>query len=146
MVLRSGETFGLDWKSTMARILVVDDDDDIRAAMAAFLRDAGHSVLTAAGGRHALELLGGFAADVVVTDMFMPDGEGIETIRGIGAARPSARIVAMSGGGAIGMTDALGYALLLGADRALAKPFGAAELERAIDELLAPAWRHRGAA
>lgn len=130
----------------MARIMVVDDDAAVRDAIAGLLRDAGHATCEAADGLDAEQRLGGFDADLVVTDIFMPNADGLETIRRLRAARPHTRILAISGGGSAGMMEGLDYAVMLGADRALAKPFGAAALETAVDALIHPRPHRRRAA
>jgi CheY-like chemotaxis protein len=126
----------------MAQILVVDDDAGVRATIAELLRDSGHDIREAADSIEAERVLNVFDADLVVTDIFMPNGDGLEGIRRLRAARPDMGIVAISGGGGGGFMEALRYARLLGADRTLAKPIPAEALEAAIDDLLHAAPPH----
>jgi DNA-binding response OmpR family regulator len=121
----------------MARILIIDDDDALRAVLAQNLVHAGHEVLQAADGREGVNLFHTKSADVVLTDLVMPGQEGVETIIQLRRELPSLPIIAMSGG----MPRSkfyLGLAAKLGAQRTLAKPFTSAELLRAIAEVLPP--------
>ena len=76
-------------------------------------------------------------ADVVITDIVMPEKEGLETIQELRRDFPGAKIIAMSGGGRIGPKGYLKLAEKLGASRAFAKPFDRMEMVSAVDELLA---------
>ena len=122
----------------MARILLIDDDDGVRASVEATLRHAGHSVVAARNGREALAFFGNNSFDLIVTDIVMPEMEGIETIiefRKVGRSIP---ILAMSGGGQRRETAPyLDAAQKLGADAALRKPFSAAQLRATVDRLTA---------
>lgn len=118
------------------RILIVDDDDALRAVLREMLEWAAFDVGEAPDGERALEQIGSAAFDLVVCDIFMPIREGIETIRRIRALRPELRILAVSGGGTRGRLEYLQIARQLGADRVLAKPFGHAELLEVVAELL----------
>lgn len=117
-----------------ATILVVDDYREIRELVAAFLRASGYNVLVAANGIDAMEILGGCDADLVITDLVMPEREGLETIREILRKRPSQKIIAMSGafGG-----QYLHVAQLLGVRATLAKPIGPDQLLKTVRETLA---------
>lgn len=119
----------------MARILVVDDDASMRALVKKILLP-DHEVVEAAGGEEALGVCRAHGADIVITDIIMPDRDGIETILEIRDRWPDTRIVAMSGGGAIDPDERLADARLLGADEVLRKPFGTAQLRQTIDYLL----------
>ena len=124
----------------MARILVLDDDPHIRELLETLLELEGYEVITAPDGRLGMELFRSARPDLVITDMIMPDQEGIETIRMIRRLDPDVSILAISGNTArlaAGRTT-LDAARLLGADRSLAKPFGAGELRRAVADLLEP--------
>jgi len=117
----------------MAKILVIDDDSRMRRLVARILAGENHEVVEAANGKSGMVQFAASRPDVVVTDLLMPEQEGIETIRELRRIAPSVRIVAMSGGGG-GDNDMmfLGMAKALGADAVLAKPFRADELLRAV--------------
>lgn len=121
----------------MARILVIDDDPAVRSIVRRSLELRGHVVLDAGDGGAGLRLFRESPADLVVTDIYMPDQDGIETIQSLRAEQPGVRILAISGGVARTSSEsALLDAELLGADATLAKPFGVAELQDAVDALL----------
>jgi CheY-like chemotaxis protein len=116
----------------MALVLVIDDDPMVRRAIGYALEAAGHRVLQAADGRAGLQMFRTHGADIVITDIIMPEVEGIETIRELRRAAPKLRIIAISGSMPIGAPSWLDIAGHLGADAALAKPFTAAELLTAV--------------
>ena len=120
----------------MARVLVIDDDEEMRRAMCEVLSRAGYVTVEAADGRAGLTRNREHPADVVITDIFMPEKEGIETILAIRHEFPEARIIAISGGGDGSRFSYLSYARELGATRTLAKPFSTSELLGAIEEIL----------
>jgi CheY-like chemotaxis protein len=121
----------------MARILVIDDHADVRVAMQGVLQLAGHSVAVAADGNSGLGLQRKAPADVVITDIFMPETDGMETIHQLRTEFPRLKIIAMSGGGRISkQLDYLAMARELGADMILNKPFDPAALLNAVDEVL----------
>lgn len=121
----------------MGRVLVIDDDGAIRGTMRRILERDGHEVREAADGRAGLEWFRAEGADVVVTDIIMPDKEGIETIIELREASPDVRILAVSGGNGLGGNDRLLDARALGADASLPKPFTVDQLRQAVSELLA---------
>ena len=121
----------------MARILVIDDDELLRGALRTALEGAGYDVMEAADGKAGLRLQRESGADLVVVDIFMPEQDGLEVIRGLRAEAPQPKIVAISGGGRIGQIDALRAAAAFGASRTLQKPFEPRELLTAVRELLA---------
>ena len=120
----------------MSRILVIDDDDTVRLSVRLALEDAEHQVDEAPDGAAGLERLKIQPADLVVTDIFMPEKEGLETIDEIRRDYPEIKIIAISGGGRIEPQDYLETARQLGADRALLKPFDIQLLVDTVDELL----------
>jgi CheY-like chemotaxis protein len=120
----------------MARILLMDDSDEIRALAARVLRSDGHTVAEAGNGKEGLRLLREVGADLVITDIVMPEREGLETISEIRRTRPDLPIIAMSGGGAGTAGDYLSIAKALGARRVLEKPFGVAQLIALVREVL----------
>ena len=120
----------------MARILLVDDNLDLITAVAELLCGASHAVTTAANGRKALELLEDNAYDLVITDIIMPEMEGIETIMNMRKKYPALKVVAMSGGGRISPEEYLVIARKLGVAQTLTKPFSGKELNEAVDKAL----------
>lgn len=119
-----------------ARILVIDDDEAFRGVVRRILEGGGHSVTEAANGSSVSALLRDRPADLVITDIFMPDMDGIETILQIRKEFPAARIIAMSDDSAGSMLY-LNAASKLGADSIIAKPFPAGLLLSAVTKLLA---------
>ena len=120
----------------MASVLVMDDDGAIRELIREALERVGHRVVEAENGTHGLRALAAERFDLVITDILMPDGEGIETIRAIRMQSRPVPILAISGGGPHRQLDYLHVAEVFGADRSLAKPFRARELLRAVEDLL----------
>jgi two-component system chemotaxis response regulator CheY len=105
------------------RVLVIDDDPDVRVLVQSLLEAEGFDVRTAADGREGLDLQEGEPADVVVTDIFMPNKDGVETIHELHRKFPHTGIVVVSGGGsATSNIDYLHIARLLGASHTLQKP------------------------
>jgi CheY-like chemotaxis protein len=121
------------------QILVVDDNPDILCVMQAALEQAGYEVQTAAEGGQALELLSKRNAGLLITDIFMPGQDGIETLRECKSRFPQTRIIAMSaGGGSGGKLDYLPAAALIGADATLRKPFEVDQLLETVRKVLHP--------
>ena len=116
------------------RVLVVDDQPDILGFVLLGLESAGFEVEVAGNGRQALERQRERAADVVITDIFMPEMDGLETIDRIRAQFPHTRIIAMSSR-AGRMQDYLKVASQIGADATLLKPFSTKELVRLVRRL-----------
>lgn len=104
-------------------ILLVDDDADLRSLLRRTLLRAGYSVHEAENGREGLNVLALSPVDVVVTDIIMPDMEGVEFILLLRRTRPSLRVIAMSAGGRLSPDSYLDLARRSGAIRTLAKPF-----------------------
>jgi len=121
----------------MARILVIDDNEDVRAIVCAVLESAGHEVTHAADGAWGLRAQRESPVALVVTDIFMPEKEGLETIRDLRREYPDLKIIAMSGAGARLQAD---YHLLtareFGAHSILHKPFEPSALLELVRELL----------
>lgn len=120
----------------MSWVLVVDDDLQVLEVVGEMLRLEGLDVRVACNGREALEQFRSYEFDVVITDLIMPDKEGLETIAEVRAIDRHVPIVAMSGGGRIGPTDYLETARYIGADATLAKPFARSELIATVTRLL----------
>lgn len=126
---------GITAPDAMASILVIDDDSDLRALLVYQLQAAGYEVRAAAHGAEGLALQHDRPADVIITDIFMPEKEGVETIRELKEQFPAARIIAMSGGGSLRPArrpfttrDVSVVARELGVTAVLQKPFEMQEL------------------
>ena len=119
----------------MAIVLIVDDDPLMRRMVARILAGAAHQVYEAGDGDEGLEAFRAHEPAIVITDILMPNKEGIETIKEMRRARPSVRILAMSGGGSQVDMSYLDMAQKLGADDILAKPFRADDLLQKIAAL-----------
>lgn len=120
----------------MSAILVIDDDASVREVVSEMLRLEGHEVTIAENGSDAIPLLSTHDFDLVITDLIMPEKEGIETISEIRRTDRRIPIVAISGGGRLGPGDYLETARYIGADATLAKPFARQELLATIETLL----------
>jgi DNA-binding response OmpR family regulator len=121
----------------MARILVIEDDNAVRCVISAALTAAGHEVLEASDGRAGLRVLGANKIDLVITDILMPDLDGVEFVRTMRAYGSPAKIIAISGGGgALDPVDLLTQAVTIGADAALPKPFQMADLHDLVRAVL----------
>ena len=107
----------------MARILVIDDEELVRYTLRAILESADHEVVEAKDGNEGIASCKAHPADLVITDIIMPEKEGMETIIELRHAYPDVKIVAISGGGRIGSSDYLKLAQKLGADEIMPKPF-----------------------
>lgn len=121
----------------MALILVIDDDQALRRTMRRILVDAGHAVIDAEDGNVGMKRLHAEQPALVITDILMPNKDGIETIREIRQLSPRTKIIATSGGGSSGEAMFLKAARVFGADAILQKPFRAADLLATVDRLLA---------
>jgi DNA-binding response OmpR family regulator len=115
---------------------VIDDDPQIREMLGQLLERAEYEVLVAPDGKEALKLHQANPAHLIITDIVMPEKEGLETIMEFRRNFPTVKIIAISGGGRIGPAEYLHSAILLGAHRTLSKPFEVQELLNAIQELL----------
>jgi DNA-binding response OmpR family regulator len=122
----------------VAHILVVDDEALLRRTLRAILERAGHTVSEAQDGKRALEMFDANKPDLVLTDIIMPDREGIETIGDLRNRDPKLPIIAMSGGGSTGGDLFLTLARNLGATQTLAKPIRQSVLLDAVEACLSP--------
>jgi DNA-binding NarL/FixJ family response regulator len=121
----------------MARILVIDDEELVRLTLRQTLENQDHEVVEAINGSAALKLQRSDPADLVITDLLMPEKEGIETIRELKQEFPAVKIIAISGGGPVGNTTYLAMSERFGAEATLLKPFEPADLVKAVERLLA---------
>jgi len=120
-----------------ARILLIDDDPDVLLAIEILLSHLGYTVETARNGSEGLKMFRANAPDLVLTDIIMPEQEGIETIIEMRRLQPNAKIVAMSGGGPMNRDSLLAMTLKLGASDTLAKPYDDEQLARVIERVMA---------
>ncbi len=121
----------------MERILVVEDDNSVRKLLGRILSMEGYSVEEAASAPEALKIIRSAPPPLVITDLLMPDQDGLELIMEIRRSGADLKIIAISAGGRIGPATYLELAKKLGADRAITKPFQPETLLRAVRELLA---------
>jgi DNA-binding response OmpR family regulator len=117
-------------------ILVVDDDTSVLDVLSEMLRLEGHDVTTAENGKDAVHWVVNQGFDLVITDLIMPEKEGLETITDIRRQSSEMPIIAISGGGRVGPNDYLETARFIGANATLAKPFAREELISTVDSLL----------
>jgi DNA-binding response OmpR family regulator len=120
----------------VARILIIDDDDAMRRLITRALAKR-HEVLEAKNGDEGLKLLAQHSPDLMVTDILMPQKEGIETIREAQERLPDMKIVAISGGGTSHNMMFLDVARAFGADAVIAKPFHVPKLVETVEAVLA---------
>lgn len=120
-------------KFKMASILIVDDDDHIRSMLGELLTEAGHVVRQVADGNAALRSCEAELPDLIITDLVMPDREGIETIIEIRRRNTSVKIIAMSG-----EANNLKVAKMMGADHTLEKPFLIDSFTNLVNTALGP--------
>jgi CheY-like chemotaxis protein len=119
-------------------VLVVEDDPKLLELMTGAFQRAGFTTHGAENGRRAIRMLDEVRPDLLVTDIVMPEMEGIATMMGVRARRPGVGIIAISGGGAYGRGETyLGWAGQLGADEVLPKPFRMSALLAAARAVLA---------
>jgi DNA-binding response OmpR family regulator len=117
------------------RVLVIEDDEHFRSLTLRWLQSCGIEAEGAAHGARGLALQRQRPADVIVTDIFMPEMEGMETINDLRREFPAAKIIAMSGRDPMAKYDALEAARQVGAARTFKKPFRFEELVAAVREL-----------
>ena len=118
----------------MARILVIDDSAVVRELLEQMLRLTGHDVAVAGNGKEGLDQLRRQQVELVITDLFMPEKEGLETIQELRRDFPNIPIIAMSG--EPGMPSLLGIAKRFGAMKTIEKPFDRNEMMAAVEEVL----------
>jgi CheY-like chemotaxis protein len=131
--MQANPTHGSNPLANMPTILVVDDDDTIRTMLIDILESAGYQVVSASDGQEAIDLYRSTPADLVLTDLVMPNKEGLETIIEFKRLYPGIKIIAMTG---VIRPEILKAAKLLGAKRVLCKPFSLLEILDAVGEVL----------
>jgi len=120
----------------MARILIIEDDDEVREYLESVLSRAGYQCESACDGKEGVEIFLADPADLVITDIIMPEKDGIETIMDLRRKNSSLKVIAISGGGRAEPENYLHSAKLLGANRTMKKPFSNEEMLEAIKDLL----------
>lgn len=120
----------------MARILLADDDNQVRSMLKITLERAGHEVVEAADGNEAVQNYSADTIDLVITDIVMPEKEGIETIMELRSMNSKVKIIAISGGGRINPDDYLNWARRFGVKHTFTKPVDREQLLESINELL----------
>ena len=118
----------------MARILIIDDDPDTRSMLEDVLKSARHQTVTAADGKEGVKQYLANPADLVITDIFMPNQDGFQTIAELRKQFPAVSIIAISGKDSV--AGILSIARTLGATEVLQKPFTPAQLLTAADNAL----------
>jgi len=121
----------------VANILVVDDEEPIRSLVRKILTKDGHDVMEAENGQIACDMFSSADIDLIVTDLVMPEKNGIEMIMEIKRLNPNVKVIAISGGiGFSGQIDLLSVASLLGAKHIIKKPFGVEDIRNAVNDML----------
>ena len=122
----------------MQGILIVEDDKDLREMLKTSLIKRKYTILEAANGKEAILHFKPALTDLVITDLLMPDEDGLKVIMKIKEIKPDIKIIAISGGGKAGPGNYLNVARALGADEVFPKPFSLYELISKIEFLLEP--------
>lgn len=120
----------------MARILLVEDDADFRGALERYLSKVGHDVRAVGGGQAALAALEAGPTDLIVTDLFMPEVDGLQLVNELRKSQSVVPVIAISGGGRFTKEMMLQTAKALGAAVTLQKPFDLDELGQAVERVL----------
>lgn len=120
----------------MANVLIIEDDIDFRKNLNALLKSAGYEVIEAQNGKEGVRKYRDNPTDLVITDIFMPEKEGLETIMDIKTEFPASKIIAMSEMGKVCHHHYLDTAKTFGATKTLKKTIGEAELLSIVDDLL----------
>jgi DNA-binding response OmpR family regulator len=122
----------------MSRILIIEDNHEMLTILVRVLTGAGHDVRGVRDGRQGLLEVAAWPVEIVVTDIVMPEIDGLEIIMAIKRDHPCVRIIAISGGGIGTSSDYMSLALMLGAHRTMQKPFTAASFLAVIEEEAVP--------
>jgi YesN/AraC family two-component response regulator len=120
-----------------ARILIIDDEEQIREMLAQMLTREGYEVVNANNGKEGMKVCREQKVDLIITDIIMPEKDGIEMILELRHDFPHLKVIAISGGGRLGPDGYLEMAQKLGASRTFFKPFNRKEILDAVQELLA---------
>jgi PleD family two-component response regulator len=117
------------------RILILDDNALMREALREMLDAAGYETVEAEDGRFASQIHARTPVDLIITDLFMPETDGLEIIHQFRRQYPDVKIIAVSGGGSRGLVELLAVAQKMGAHRIFMKPFEWEEILAAVHEL-----------
>jgi len=121
----------------MAKILVVDDEEPIRTLVSKIVAKDGHEIMEAENGVHACKSFQDADIDLIITDLVMPEQNGIEMIIQLKKTHPAVKVIAISGGsGFSGQIDLLSVAKLLGAKHIIKKPFTVDQIREAVNDTL----------
>jgi CheY-like chemotaxis protein len=120
----------------MSGVLIVEDDMDLREMLKMSLLRSGFTVLEAKNGKDAITHFKPALTDLVVTDLIMPEEDGLKVVIKLRELKPSIKIIAISGGGKVGPGSYLNLAKALGADAIYSKPFSINDLTTKIEQLL----------
>ncbi len=120
----------------MAKILIIEDDSEVRTLIQRLLENEGYEVQVAENGVDGIEAFRAGSPDLVITDLFMPRQDGIETIKEIRGIDAETKILAISGGGPYSPKTHLKRARVVGAQETLAKPFAPSDLLNAVSRLV----------
>jgi CheY-like chemotaxis protein len=121
----------------VAKLLVIDDEKLARLTIRKILERVGHDVVEATNGADGIAMFRANPCELVVTDIVMPEKEGVETIKELKRDFPEVPVIAISGGGRTRNLDFLKLAMQNGADMVLAKPFSHEDLSTAVANVLA---------
>ena len=120
----------------MPGILIVEDDNELREMLKISLMRHKYTVLEALNGRDAIAHFKPSITDAVITDLIMPEEDGLKVIMKLKELKPSVKVIAISGGGKAGPGSYLHLAKVLGADEIFSKPFSISNLIKCLEELL----------
>jgi CheY-like chemotaxis protein len=120
----------------MPGVLIVEDEKDLREMIKVSLVRKKYTVIEAENGREAIMHFKPLITDLIVTDLIMPDEDGLKVIIKLKELKPSIKIIAISGGGKVGPGSYLNLAKALGADAIFSKPFSIYDLLAKIEELI----------
>jgi DNA-binding response OmpR family regulator len=120
----------------MPGILIIEDDNDLREMLKVSLHRRKYTVFEAQNGKEGITHFKPAVTDLVITDLIMPEEDGLKVIMKLREIKPSLKIIAISGGGKAGPGSYLNLAKALGADVIYSKPFSVNEMIKEIDVLL----------
>ena len=122
----------------MPRILIIDDNEAFKKMTCEILKSEGYEVLSASNGKEGVKLCRGQPVDLIVTDLLMPDMDGIETIRELRSTSPDSKVIVVSGGGTAGSGDEYleSVQVMFDIKHTFSKPFDMDQFLQAVKELV----------